>query len=133
MGIGEVEGLSVQKFDGFISDILVDAKDDWLENGAVTVGLAFTLDLVTVVTVMAMGGSSSLHSTTVEITATGLACKAKISGRLDKAHLVNHEADLWWQLHEWKRNVFDLLDLLFALLGSLLLLLGLKLSLDRVS
>jgi hypothetical protein len=130
VGSGEVEGLSVQMLNGFKSDGLVDAKDDWLESGAIIVGLALKLGLVGVT---APSVSGPLHGAAEDVTTTGLASKAEISGRLDEACLVDHEANLEWQLHEGERNVLDLLGFLLALLGSLLLLLGLDLSLDRVS
>jgi hypothetical protein len=132
-----VEGLGVQITNSFVSDILVDAEDDWLESGAIVLICTFTLRLVTET---AISVSVSLHGTAEELTTVGLAGKAEISGRLDETNLVDHEADLGWQLHEWEGNVLDLLGLLLALLGlllallgSLLLLLCLKLSLDGVS
>jgi hypothetical protein len=129
MSTGEVEGLSVEIMYGFFSDGLVDAKDDWLESGAVGIVAALTLGLVSVT---APRSSRSFQVAAVDFTATGLASVAEISGRLDEACLVDHEADLKWQLHEGEGNVLNLLGLLLALLGSLLLLLGLDLSLDGV-
>jgi hypothetical protein len=129
VGSGKGEGLSVQMTDGFISDGLVDAKDDWLESGAIFVGLALTLGLVAA---MAPSACGPLHGAAEDFTTTGLADKAEFSGRFDETCLVDHEADLKWQLHEGEGNVLDLLCLLLVLLGGLLLLLGLELSLDGV-
>jgi hypothetical protein len=129
VGSGEGEGLSVEMTDGFISDGLVEAENDWLENGAISVGLALTLGLVAA---MAPSACGPLHGAAEDLTTTRLADKAEISGRLDETCLVDHEANLEWQLHEGEGNVLDLLGLLLALLGGLLLLLGLDLSLDGV-
>lgn len=126
---GEVEGLRVQVVNGFISDGLVETQDNWLESGAVRFGCTLALDLP-VVAIGAMVGS--LHGAAKEVTAAGLAGEAKIPGRLDEAFLVDHVANLKWQLHEREWDVLDLLDLLSGLLGGLLLLLGLELSLDSV-
>jgi hypothetical protein len=106
VGSGEGEGLSVEMTDGFISDGLVEA--------------------------MAPSACGPLHGAAEDLTTTRLADKAEISGRLDETCLVDHEANLEWQLHEGEGNVLDLLGLLLALLGGLLLLLGLDLSLDGV-
>jgi hypothetical protein len=130
VSVAEVEGLSVQMIDGLISDSLVEAENDGLKNGAVTVGRAFTLGLVVVST---PAGGGSLQGAAEDVTAGRLAGKAEISGRLDEACLVDHEANLEWKLHKGEGNVLDLLGLLLALLDGLLLLLCLELSLDRVS
>lgn len=130
VGIGEVEGLSVQLMDGFISDSLVQAENNCLKSGAVRVVRALTLGLE-VVTAISVSGP--LHGTAEDLTASGLADKAEFSGRFDEACLVNHEADLERQLHDGEGDILDLLGLLLAFLGSLLLLLSLELSLGRVS
>jgi hypothetical protein len=127
---GEGEGLGVQVMDGFICNGLVDAKDDWLESGAVGLVGALTLGLVGVA---APSSGGPLYGTTEDVMASSLADIAEFPGGFNEACFVDHEADFEWQLHEGEGNILDLLDLLLlAFLGSLLLLLSLELSLGRV-
>lgn len=129
VGGGEVEGLSVQKLNSFGCDGLVEAQNDRLKSGAVALVLIVTLNLEAVT---APASVILLHGAAVDLTAIVLAGKAEIPGRLNEAFLVDHEANLKWQLHDAEGNILDLLSLLLALLGSLLLLLSLELFLDRV-